>query len=77
MRNGDLVDVSVIDRPVGPGRIVDASVDPVLVIVRRPVGDDYGFGASRSFFQTAGPGRWWISMPAPTLREFLPEELAQ
>ena len=73
MKNGNYVDVSVIGRQVGPGRIVDATSDPVKVIVRRPIGDDYGFGASRSFFEAAGPGRWRINMPGPTLRCFFPD----
>jgi hypothetical protein len=74
MQNGDQVDVTVIGRAVGPGRIVDANRDPIIVIVRRPRGDDYQFGASRTFFKAAGPGRWRIDMPSPTLHEFLPEE---
>jgi hypothetical protein len=73
MQNGDHVDVTVIGRQVGPGRIVDASGDPVKVIVRRPTGDDYAFGASRVYFKAAGSGRWRIDMPGPTLREFLPD----
>jgi hypothetical protein len=48
MQVGDQVDVTVIGREVGPGRIVDAIHDPVLVTVRRPRGDDYQFGASRT-----------------------------
>lgn len=73
MQNGDHVDVSVIGRRVGPGRIVDAGGDRIAVVVRRPTGDDYEFRASRTFFQPAGQGCWRIDMPSPTLREFLPD----
>jgi hypothetical protein len=71
MLNGDHVEVTVIDRPVGSGRIVDATVDPIKVIVRRPSGDDYQFGASRSLLKALGPGPRDINMRAPKLREFL------
>ena len=73
MQNGDHVDVTVIGRQVGPGRIIDAPADLVRVLVRRPSGDDYEFAASRTFFTAAGHGRWRINMPGPTLREFLPD----
>jgi hypothetical protein len=72
MLNGDHVDMTVIDRPVGSGRIVGATVDPAKVIVRRPsAATIINFGASRSFLKALGPGRWQINMPASTLREFL------
>jgi hypothetical protein len=77
LQTDDHVDVTVIGRPVGPGRVVDASGDlgNILghVIGRRPDGIDYEFGASRTFFESAGPGRWRIDMPAPTLRQFRPD----
>ena len=73
MRNGDCVDVTVIGREVGPGRVADAG-DPVTVIVERPHAGLYQFRASRTFFVVASPGRWRIDMPGPTLREFLPAE---
>lgn len=70
VKNGDHVDVTVIGKEVGPGRIVDADNDPVTVIVERPEGGPYLFRASRTYFQAAGPDRWQIDMPAPTLRVF-------
>ena len=74
MRKGDHVDVTVVGRKVGPGRIVDASVDPVRVIVERPRRGPYQFDASRTFFRAVAPGRWRIDMPSPTMRELLPPE---
>lgn len=74
MKNGDHVDVTVNGREVGPGRIVDANRDPVIVIVETPRRGPYQFGASRSFFGAIGPDGWCIDMPSPTLREFLPDE---
>jgi hypothetical protein len=65
--------MTVSDRSVGSGRIVNATVDPVKVIVRPPSGNNYQFGALRSFFKALGPGAWHINIPAPMVREFLPD----
>jgi len=74
MQDGDYVHVTVNARAVGPGRIVDASRDPVQVIVARPQRGPYQFAASRTFFVATASGRWTIDMPAQTLHEFFPDE---
>ena len=75
MKEGDHVAVTVRGEEVGPGRIVNADGDTVYAVVERPRGGPYRFGASRIFFEDAGPGQWRIDMPSPTRREFiLPEE---
>jgi hypothetical protein len=71
MQVGDDVDVTVNGEEVGPGRIVEAGGDPVYVIVERPRGGPYRFGASRTFFKATGPEQWCIDMPSPTRSEFI------
>ncbi len=71
MQVGDHVAVTVNGEEVGPGKIVEAVGDPVYVIVERPRGGPYRFGASRTFFEAAGPRQWLIDMPSPTRSEFI------
>lgn len=68
---GDLVDVMGNGKSIGPGRIVDASGDPISVIIAKPNGDPYVFSASRSFFRAVAPGAWQIDVPGPVLRQLL------
>jgi hypothetical protein len=72
MRVGDNVTVTVGGDEVGPACIVEASDDIVYVVVERPRAGPYRFGASRTFFEFAGQGRWHIDMPSRTRREFIP-----
>lgn len=75
LHEGDHVVVTVNGEEVGPGRIVDADGDRVFVVVERPRGGPYRFGATRTWFEAAGPRQWRLDMPSPTRGEFiLPEE---
>jgi hypothetical protein len=76
LHEGDHVVVTVNGEEVGPGRIVEAAAGVrVFVVVERPRGGPYRFGAPRTWFEAAGPGQWRLHMPSPTRGEFiLPEE---
>jgi hypothetical protein len=85
MKVGDHVDVYIsTGEKVGPGKIIRiVSNDPmapvagtttIKVIVERPRGGPYEFGASQHFFQQVAPDRWEIYMPAPSRGEFLLDE---
>ena len=55
MQEGDHVAVTVSDEVVGTGRIVKAGDVTVSVLVERPHGGPYPFGAPRAWFQPVGP----------------------
>jgi hypothetical protein len=85
MKVGDHVDVYITTgEKVGPGKMIRiVSNDPmapvagtttIKVIVERPRGGPFEFGAPPNMFRQVGPDRWEIYMPAPTRGEFLLEE---
>jgi hypothetical protein len=71
MQEGDHVAVTVSDEVVGTGRIVKAGDVRVSVLVERPHGGPYPFGAPRAWFQPVGPKQWRIDMPATARGELM------
>jgi hypothetical protein len=67
MKEGDLVTIAVDGVDTGAGFVVEASGDPVYVLVSSQRGGAYRLGASPAFFESIGPGEWRIEprKPAP------------
>jgi hypothetical protein len=85
MKVGDHVDVHIsTGEKVGPGKIVRiitndpmapvAGTTTIKVVVERPRGGPYEFGAPQSKFKQVGPDRWEVYMGSPTRGEFLLDE---
>ena len=75
MKVGDPVDVYIdTGEYVGPGKITQIGAPTVRVIVERPRGGPYEFGAPQSDFQQIGPDRWRLNTPSTTRSVFLLEE---
>jgi hypothetical protein len=72
MQENDLVAVTVSGEEAGPGRIKDVAGEQVTVIIERPSGGSYRFGAPVTWFKAVAPGRWHLDMPSLTRSEFLP-----
>lgn len=85
MKVGDLVTVYIdTGEKVGPGKVINPNAPSpmdsitggttVLVVVERPRGGPYQFGAPRNKFQEVGRDSWALYMPAPPRGEFLLDE---
>jgi hypothetical protein len=61
-------------RLLGRGQIVEVSDETVYVVVHRPHGGPYRFGAPPNWFEAAGEKQWRLNMPATTRSEFMRPE---